>query len=489
MPKVRSAELGSARPDLVGHEGRRRRAGRQAVTPGCLIVALVAMLTILGGCGDDESTKPAQAPVVTVVSPNGGESITGGGTWNISWTATDGDTPATSLTLFLEVSLNNGTDWLQIASNEANDGTYPWVSPSVATGTGLVRITVSDGVLTGTDTSDNPFSISTTPPPPPNQNDLGVGTATGPAGTTVSVPLTLDNDATIGDLQSTITFNASVVSFDRAEATGRGLLMTFTATPGGADRVALRFRSLEQSSIPVGAGAIATLFFHLVGGGGESTALTPTGTALLAPDGQALTVRVTAGMIQIEELPTAEELTAEGWVRFEAGDFAGAAQKFDEAIALDADHGPAYVGKGWTRLSTATDATVFEQATLVFDGAIARGEAGADARGGRAASLLARGGALLPEAAQDAILARQADGQFVFEHRTSFDVKDLNLLEAFAEAGRGRFTEARNAADRISPSGIVVGAPGTWIVDGVTYPTFDAAVLGYLHKMSNLHAG
>lgn len=47
---------------------------------------------------------------------------------------------------------------------------------------------------------------------------------------------------------------------------------------------------------------------------------------------------------------TAEQLTQQGWIKFQAGDFDGAAADFNAAIGLDADYAPAYLGLGWAEL-------------------------------------------------------------------------------------------------------------------------------------------
>jgi tetratricopeptide (TPR) repeat protein len=47
---------------------------------------------------------------------------------------------------------------------------------------------------------------------------------------------------------------------------------------------------------------------------------------------------------------TAEELTDQGWMKFQAGDFNGAAADFNAAIGLDAEYTRAYLGLGWAEL-------------------------------------------------------------------------------------------------------------------------------------------
>jgi hypothetical protein len=189
------------------------------------------------------------------------------------------------------------------------------------------------------------------------------------------------------------------------------------------------------------------------------------------------------------EPTTAAQFTQRGWTRFEAGDLAGASSDFGEAIDLDAGYAPAYVGQGWTRLSRANTSVSMQNAVSSFDDAIALGSGGAEVRAGRAAANLGAGGTFLAAAVADARAAWQTSSGFVFSHRTSFDVKDLHLIEAFAQAGQADFEAALAAADAVTASGIQPGDGGTWVVSGVTYVSFEGAVLAHLHRLSQEHAG
>ncbi|MBD3162833.1 MAG: hypothetical protein GF346_10575 [Candidatus Eisenbacteria bacterium] len=181
---------------------------------------------------------------------------------------------------------------------------------------------------------------------------------------------------------------------------------------------------------------------------------------------------------------TAEELTESGWEKFEQGNLTGARDDFDAAIDQEAAYGPAYVGQGWSRTGLAASPSAHRAAVASFDGAIERNETGAEVRAGRAAAHLGADGQNLSSAIADAQAARQAAPQFIFEHRESFTVEDLHLIEAFALAGQGNWTGALAAADEAVDSGIEQGDSGTWVVDGTTYTTFESAVLAFLQKVS-----
>jgi hypothetical protein len=186
---------------------------------------------------------------------------------------------------------------------------------------------------------------------------------------------------------------------------------------------------------------------------------------------------------------TAAEFTQRGWQRFQAGNLSGALADFTDAIDLDATYGPAYVGQGWARLGLATTAAAMQSAVTNFDSAITNGEDGAIVRSGRAAANLGAGGTSLAAAISDAQTARTADPSFVFPRRTSFTVDDLYLIEAFAHVAQAQFTEALAAADAVEDSGIEEGNSSSWVVDSVTYSSFNGAVMAYLHQLSTDHAG
>jgi len=98
----------------------------------------------------------ANVPMVSIVSPNGGE------IWSetqiIEWTATDLD--GDSLTYMVLYSTNNGTTWMPLAVDHTN------TELSVNTGfipgseTALIRVLATDGVNTGEDRSDTTFSVT-----------------------------------------------------------------------------------------------------------------------------------------------------------------------------------------------------------------------------------------------------------------------------------------------------------------------------------------
>ena len=111
---------------------------------------------IFGG-GDYPSSH---APQVTLLSPDGGETLSD--STDIVWTASDTDPGDSTLLLIdLEVSADAGSTWAVIDSGQSNDGVYGWNISALADGERyLVRVTAADtSGQTGQDLSDDVFTI------------------------------------------------------------------------------------------------------------------------------------------------------------------------------------------------------------------------------------------------------------------------------------------------------------------------------------------
>ncbi len=132
-------------------------------------------------------------PIVTVISPNGGESYAGGSTQAITWSASDTGGLATN-PIDLYFSSNGGAEWAVIATGEANDGTYSWTVPGVESDQCLVKVEASDAAgNVGSDTSDAVFSITITEETPPS----------------VTVKTPNGGETLVGGTNATITWKAS----------------------------------------------------------------------------------------------------------------------------------------------------------------------------------------------------------------------------------------------------------------------------------------
>ncbi|WP_221250081.1 multicopper oxidase domain-containing protein [Desulfuromonas versatilis] len=98
--------------------------------------------------------------MLSVVSPNGGETLTGGTIHNVQWTPRAG-----AANYLLRYSTNGGTTWLPIASVAGTS--FDWTVPSADSANSLVRVTAYDagGAWLGNDVSDGPFTITPGTPP------------------------------------------------------------------------------------------------------------------------------------------------------------------------------------------------------------------------------------------------------------------------------------------------------------------------------------
>ncbi len=99
-------------------------------------------------------------PSVTLYKPNGGEIWQVGTPQNITWYAWD----AVGVT-YIELYYSTGSGWIPIATNEPNDGSYPWTVPNSPSSTVKVAIAAFDAAdNAGQDDSNANFTIIPSPP-------------------------------------------------------------------------------------------------------------------------------------------------------------------------------------------------------------------------------------------------------------------------------------------------------------------------------------
>ena len=129
-----------------------------------------------------DTTKSAKATVtvinrvyskVTLLAPNGGEILTGGGTFTIQWGA-----PATPTSFKLTYSLNNGRNWYAISSSNVTGTSILWKVPTVSATRTTCRVKVvgynANNRQVGTDQSDKLLTIK--------RADTGIFSLTSDAG-------------------------------------------------------------------------------------------------------------------------------------------------------------------------------------------------------------------------------------------------------------------------------------------------------------------
>jgi hypothetical protein len=112
----------------------------------------------------EETEDPNAGKSVIVTSPNGGEVLTIGQEFDITWTSTKGVNDAVKIVLY-----KAGAEVLLINDRTTNDGIYPWTPPlSLTDGTDyqiyIEWLTAGEASDLDKDLSDTDFSIYFTPP-------------------------------------------------------------------------------------------------------------------------------------------------------------------------------------------------------------------------------------------------------------------------------------------------------------------------------------
>jgi uncharacterized repeat protein (TIGR01451 family) len=136
-------------------------AGTDVISNTATVVSVSEIDTNPANDSVTESTSVVQEvipPVVTIISPNGGESWAVGSVHDITWNATD-NVAVTSVDILYSSSGPSGT-FITIAGGEANDGTYTWTVPDDPTTNAFVKVVAYDAAgNSAEDISDGPFTI------------------------------------------------------------------------------------------------------------------------------------------------------------------------------------------------------------------------------------------------------------------------------------------------------------------------------------------
>ena len=90
---------------------------------------------------------------ISLLTPNGGERLVGGSTFEVTWQTGGG----TITDVLVEYSLFGDSNWI-IADTVSNTGLYEWEVPDANSTQSLVRVSDAENHNTN-DTTDNPFSI------------------------------------------------------------------------------------------------------------------------------------------------------------------------------------------------------------------------------------------------------------------------------------------------------------------------------------------
>ncbi|MHC5173941.1 MAG: Ig-like domain-containing protein [Planctomycetota bacterium] len=123
---------------------------------GVINVALTDIQTNLTPSTGSDTTPP----VVTVITPIGGETLTANAATTVQWTATDTDgSGVASITLYL--SLDNGSTFSLVAESLSNTGSYTWFPANRPSTVAIFRVEATDNAFNvGSDDSDAVFEIA-----------------------------------------------------------------------------------------------------------------------------------------------------------------------------------------------------------------------------------------------------------------------------------------------------------------------------------------
>lgn len=158
---------------------------------------------------------------------------------------------------------------------------------------------------------------------------------------------------------------------------------------------------------------------------------------------------------------TAEQLTEQGWDKFEDNQFEEAVSEFDQALGKDPEYGEAYNGVGWCCVKIDS----LEAAIDAFGQAISNGVISADPRAGKA--IVYRD--LEPVDFQMAIdwadSGLAIDSDYAFTHDDTFDYKDLRLILAQSYYGLSQYDEALAQVDILNPTNTLDPESDTYIED------------------------
>jgi hypothetical protein len=206
----------------------------------------------------------ANAPVVTIQSPNGGESI--GDPAMVTWTANDAD--GDPLTFALLYSSDGGTSWIAVGTDLTGTSADVPLTGLAGGGNALFRIIASDGFLTGQDDSDGVFTVPNTRPvvrilSPRDGGAYGIGTI-----------LSLEADAS--DSEDGPLDGTSVVwTSSRRGVLGTGAILELPKVYGGGDVITVTATDSE------GASASASVRIDLAEDPAPAPAASPAGLALM----------------------------------------------------------------------------------------------------------------------------------------------------------------------------------------------------------------
>lgn len=156
-------------------------------------------------------------------------------------------------------------------------------------------------------------------------------------------------------------------------------------------------------------------------------------------------------------------LTSEGWVFFEEGDYTSALAKFDEALGILSEYWEAHLGRGWTLAFMGE----FEESRFALVTASELRNSVVDTWAGGALVYSVLGDAYRTiQWAEQALLLSQLGGRaWVFGHRPAITHVHVRLVLAFAYWEVGAYVQCKEELDIIEPGTVHTKGPADLLAD------------------------
>ena len=242
---------------------------------------------------------------------------------------------------------------------------------------------------------------------------------------------------------------------------------TVTVTPGTAEVLAGQSRTFTATvTVDPPDTVDSSVTWSLTGPGSLSPAGVYAATAATSKS-QTQTATVTArhtasgttGSATVT-VPSADVLAGRGWTAFEAGDYAAADDRFDEALATYLTHVDARIGKGWVALRTGLydDAEAIFAQAVIGVGDLSDPEV-RDALGGTVLAWAGIGNVDQTRQAAETLLL--VDPAYAFAHDATYSASDVHWIAARAALDQGDPEGAVPHLDAIAPGhGLDPADPG-----------------------------
>jgi tetratricopeptide (TPR) repeat protein len=181
---------------------------------------------------------------------------------------------------------------------------------------------------------------------------------------------------------------------------------------------------------------------------------------------------------------SAAELNESGWEDCALGEYNEALSSFEEALSLEDGLVEARLGWAWCKAYLGD----YSASVSGYDEVIDSGEFVTDAFAGRAAAALEIPDYAGAIASADSALAR--DPGYRFGRQPAYDFGDLRLILAQSHFALAQYESAQDQVDIIDPSNrLDPESSATWVVGGVTYSTYEAALAAIIEFLWALEGG